>query len=395
MILPSGITIIGPEAFAFQGSLTTLELPETIKEIRYHAFFGCDINHEVNLFDVEIIGGGAFYSNDALTVSNFPKTLKEIGGAAFGKCSIEGELDFSQHTNLREIGYHAFLENKVTGLKLPAEIELGVGAFSGNQISELDLSNITRMPYEGYMSHTGDVFVNSFLQYYDRKDGVFNKNPYSMDEYVRREDVIYIPLGAFSDNKITKLILPSADRISGIGSYAFGNNQIEEFVIPANFKVIGTKAFSGNSPLKKIIFEEKSGNGIVGLDPFVFSGCNIEGNVEFPQSLEYIFDGAFKGNKINHLSFHGSPALFNFPFKDNPIEKVEGLDLNKKNEEKIKSILMLYARDEMSGYDYDFNYQYGVSDTFLFGSQSSTLLKNFFLEVLPMRENRIGEAIRM
>ena len=71
-----------------------------------------------------------------------PSTIEYIGEEAFINNSLSGELDFSNLTNLAEIGSFAFKENQITSIILPSSIELvGYGSFMWNPLKNVYLGN--------------------------------------------------------------------------------------------------------------------------------------------------------------------------------------------------------------------------------------------------------------
>ncbi|GMI18744.1 hypothetical protein TrLO_g14367 [Triparma laevis f. longispina] len=58
---------------------------------------------------VKIIGHGALWACTSLTAVSFPATLTSIGSWAFYACTILENVDLL-HTNLQELGEHAFYE---------------------------------------------------------------------------------------------------------------------------------------------------------------------------------------------------------------------------------------------------------------------------------------------
>ena len=71
-----------------------------------------------------------------------PNTIKYIGEEAFINNSLSGELDFSNLTNLIEIGGFAFRGNQITSIILPSSIlNVGYRAFYRNPLKNVYLGN--------------------------------------------------------------------------------------------------------------------------------------------------------------------------------------------------------------------------------------------------------------
>ncbi len=85
--IPSGVRVIGEDAFSGNLSMKTLMIPEGVEEIRYHAFSGCDMLERVNVADsVRIIGQAAFSDCGSLTDVTIGDGLVNLGGGVFAGC---------------------------------------------------------------------------------------------------------------------------------------------------------------------------------------------------------------------------------------------------------------------------------------------------------------------
>ena len=104
--LPAGLTVIPDYAFEACSSLTSINFPVTLKEIRMkafsgtaltefvapealhsiwsYAFEGCNALSEVELKNVRSLGDGAFLYCPELQSVTLPDTLTELGGDMFG-----------------------------------------------------------------------------------------------------------------------------------------------------------------------------------------------------------------------------------------------------------------------------------------------------------------------
>ena len=86
LVIPSGITTIGPNVFN-GGSFETITFHSGVTRIDYEAFYGCKNLKELNLpATVTYISDFAFCNCDTLTRLVFPSGLKTIGENAFRSC---------------------------------------------------------------------------------------------------------------------------------------------------------------------------------------------------------------------------------------------------------------------------------------------------------------------
>lgn len=100
------------ETFMGCGELTTVILPESLKEIGYAVFYECL----------------------SLTTVNLPQNLTKIGNYAFRFCRYVSSYNFP--TTLETIGMHAFINNfSLTEIVLPENLQsIGDGAFKNCNI---------------------------------------------------------------------------------------------------------------------------------------------------------------------------------------------------------------------------------------------------------------------
>lgn len=153
-IIPSGVLVIGEQAFSGCKGLTALTIPMGVTEIEAKAFYKCINLASVNLpASLTKIGSAAFYDCGSLCEITLPKALTYIGEEAFVNCAIQSITipdsveSINDHTfsgcaslseltlnyGLKTIGVNAFAN--CTALKdilIPATVtEIRGGAFAG------------------------------------------------------------------------------------------------------------------------------------------------------------------------------------------------------------------------------------------------------------------------
>ena len=124
VVVESGVTSIGAEAFFECGSIETVTLADTVKSIGTQAFVWCDSMVSINLPEgIKTIPDSAFWGCKSLKELTLPTTLKTIGEDAFYTCeSLErlvipegvtsiGELAFWQCYGLEEVSIPSTLVN--------------------------------------------------------------------------------------------------------------------------------------------------------------------------------------------------------------------------------------------------------------------------------------------
>ena len=125
--------IIGVYTFSGCSSLTSVNIPSSVTEIRDSTFPGCSSLTSVNIpSSVTKIGKNAFQYCTSLTSINIPSSVTEIGDKAFSNCTSLTSINIP--SSVTEIGDKAFSNCK--GLKsiyvfsenVPT---IGTGAFDG------------------------------------------------------------------------------------------------------------------------------------------------------------------------------------------------------------------------------------------------------------------------
>lgn len=108
--LSDGITEIGIKSFDICSNLKSIRLPDTLISIGYGAFWGCKSLEKIKLPDSLVnIDASAFDYCEKLNLVNkeFPKSLTSIGNHAFEQCFSLEKVDLSK-TNVQELGEEAF-----------------------------------------------------------------------------------------------------------------------------------------------------------------------------------------------------------------------------------------------------------------------------------------------
>jgi hypothetical protein len=120
--LPEGIDSIGDSAFANCVRLVDVSLPSTLTQIGEFAFAGCSALPGIQIHaGVTVIRNKTFASCESLREVGLPLNLKTIGGAAFVNCGFES-IDFPQ--SLAEIGPDAFAAcQNLVNIRIPNSVK--------------------------------------------------------------------------------------------------------------------------------------------------------------------------------------------------------------------------------------------------------------------------------
>ena len=107
VILSSGLTSIGSTAFSECSSLTSINIPSSVTSIGWYAFSRCSSLASVDIpSSVTFIGGGAFEYCSSLTSVTLPSGITSIGSSTFRWC--EGLTNINIPSSVTSIGDRAF-----------------------------------------------------------------------------------------------------------------------------------------------------------------------------------------------------------------------------------------------------------------------------------------------
>ena len=169
IIIEAGVESIGSNAFCTFGSLTAIELPETLKTIGEYAFGGCTLLPEIDLPDsltdigidafcscssltdivipdsTTTIAYGAFASCTALQSVTLPKTLTNLESGLFSGCSALTSIVIPEHVSIiKDSAFEGC--TALASITIPVSVtEIGSSAF-------INCENLTTVNYGGYMS---------------------------------------------------------------------------------------------------------------------------------------------------------------------------------------------------------------------------------------------------
>jgi hypothetical protein len=349
-IAPAGLTYIGQAAFLGCTSLSTIQLPKTIKELGSSAFSICGItsielpativkiggacfwscsslvkatvpysNNGGDLFSgcdnlttvivpegVTTIKDGAFYQLTSLTNIKLPSTITSIGTHAFYNCINLDSITIPE--GVTSIGQGAFWQNmKLKSVKIPSSLTtLEDAVFSS-------CSLLTSLVFpKGLTTIKRDVFGGcSGLTTITIPYGNDISNGYNIFGGCSKLKTIIIPDGLTSIKNyafngcpanVTTFKIPAS--VKSIGNQAFaGCTGIDSISIPDSVTSIGTYAFSGCTGLKFLSMP----SSVTKLGMYSFQNCGNLTTINLPATLSVIDEGVFSGcSGLTSISFPAS-----------------------------------------------------------------------------------------
>ena len=355
IIIPDGVEKISKYVFRDCPSITSVTIPESVKEIGERAFDGCTNLKSLNISDgVEKIDEYAFDECRSLTSVSIPSSVKEIGECAFADCDLSAvEVDANNRNYMSEDGV-LYNKDKTEIILYPNEknaasyaipygvTSIAVAAFedceslervdipeSVNEIGACAFTkciNLTSLiipegvtELNGYMVVDCEKLasINIPESVTNISWGVFDGTAYYNDESNWTDDVLYI------DN----CLIEALDTLSGDYQIKDGTRVIAEAAmyyddgvtsvsIPESVIGIGWGAFEGTEFYKddanwdndvlyidnclidaksslKGYYRVKDSTRLIAGD--AFGGCNYITDIAVPPSVKYINDEAFNG----------------------------------------------------------------------------------------------------
>jgi len=317
------VDIIGATAFNNAGGITSITLPETVRQIEDSAISFCDDLVAVELNDgLMIIGDNCFVSNNALTEITIPASVCYIGNYSFDSCSSLRSIVFKGMCPVFDgIAFDSLPDDAV--IYVPDDqVESYCAAFAGMGLSfniqpsgenaeNYDFSNDPEL--FGIDAETGTVYC---FEGYDVRVDV----PAEIGGVAVRA----VDSQAFLDNRyLCYLTLPEGVEI--IGDSAFeGCVRLVHVELPSTLKHIGNRAFANGLQASRLILPEglesigdeafywavrltavELPQGLKTIGTSAFNGCSWLEEVYIPDSVESIGDNAFANSGVSYVVFEG------------------------------------------------------------------------------------------
>lgn len=307
--LPDTLTSMARAAFR-STALTKVTLPESLTVVETYAFSACNLGEVTMHGMLEVIKSSAFSQNVNLTSIDIPESVREIGNGAFYGTGLKFVFI---PASVITISLDAF--SGISGLV--AYIEHAQRPAGWNEF----WTGSATPKYWG----VSEIGLQGDFNYY-KKDGksVITKYTGSESNVVIPENLGDAPVAeigknAFSNTAadIASVAFESGSNFKTIQEYAFSSSRIAEIYLPESIELIGEYAFYGSLKLEKVNFAalQATDNPVLtGIGKYAFSGCaslwrigqTYEGGFRtgIPVSLTQVSEGAFSMTAITVFYLH-------------------------------------------------------------------------------------------
>lgn len=308
--LPDTVTSIGSEAFKKCRNLTKLSLPASVAQIGSCAFVDCSALTEFTVAAANqafAADGGVLYSLDRKTLIacpagkrldsfSIPETVTCIADGAFS--ANDALLTLRMPNGLTELGACALQgASSLRSVQLPKLLSrIGTKAFAGcEQLAKInvDSANQTFFVQDGVL--------------YDRKTGTLLQCPPAAEMTTLNvpAGIFHIAESAVADCKqLTHVNFPQGLRT--VGPFAFsGCSGLRSVVLPASVSLVNSFAFSQCSALQLVVLPD----GGAELGYGAFSGCTGIRTAVFGKTMGTTATSAFPtGSKMTVYGYADTPV---------------------------------------------------------------------------------------
>lgn len=277
VIIPDTVKRIGGYAFKNCTTVTTIEFPDSVEEIGNGAFYGCTALETLTLPEtVTKIGVKAFQNCTNLKNLNWPSNLTYVPADAFWNCSSFN--DFGLFENVEIISGGAFWRCGALIIDDFGDNLKEIGDFAFTDLSEFGSSG------NSAVINTENLPEN--LEYIGNRALAYNK---SLKKIKIPENIKHIGEGAFAYSSLEQVDLP--DNLKEISKGAFACTSLRSIDLPPKLEKIGDVAFMECLNLEKIEFPDT----VTYIGDGAFKACESLTELKIPPKLETINKRAFAG----------------------------------------------------------------------------------------------------
>lgn len=303
LIIAEGTRGIAEETFIRCSGLTSVTIPNSVKNIGRAAFSNCTGLTSINIPNsVTNIGESAFYECEGLTELTIPSSLTNIGEYSFSGCT--GLTSVTIPNSVKNIGQAAFSGcTGLTSISIPNSVtNIEESAFAGCEgLTDLTIPSSVKSIGKGAFSNCNNlssISVEKENLFYDSRDNcnaIIESNSNTLIIGCKNtnipNNVQLIGKSAFEGcSGLTSIAIPSS--VISIGDFAFnGCIGLTSISIPDGVTEIGWSAFENCTGLASVTLAKS----LTTISYYAFSGCTSLTSIDIPNSVETIYFGAFQG----------------------------------------------------------------------------------------------------
>ena len=285
--IPDSVTEIGANAFYGCSGLTSIAIPDSVTTIGESAFCGCTGLTNVTIPDsVTSIGGSAFFGCTGLTSVTIPDSVTSIGSDAFYGCESIISITVSPDNPVynSQNNCNAIIETKtntlIIGCKstvIPDSVtSIGNSAFSY-------CTGLTSVTIPDSVTYIGENAFKgckglTILGYADS----------TAESYAKTNQIPFVSIAKWTYSKKTCTLSFSGTGTTGY-DYPWKKYPVKEIIIEEGMTEIYAGAFEGLTDLTKITIP----NGVNTIGENAFYGCEKLKTVTVPKSVTTIGEKAF------------------------------------------------------------------------------------------------------
>lgn len=292
--------------------ITSIAIPQTIKEFGNNAFEGCSSLKTLAIPEgVTKIPKYSFARCGSLTNISLPSTITELGICAFELCGSLKSLTIPE--SVTSLGDACFRWTGFEMLDIPANVtSIGNSCFDSGDLRILRMMPTTPPTCLGGLGLSSDAIIyveNNAIDAYKGTEPWNNYEIKSTDEYPIGDIIVDGLKYRIYPNKEAELLSNNYDiegdfiipseftysnetyNVTGIGMRCFSNcDNITNITLPETITKLGDNAFEGCSALTSITIP----NGITKIPRSCFGGCRKLANISLPSSIKELGDYAFE-----------------------------------------------------------------------------------------------------
>lgn len=286
--VPPEVEIIRPNAFSKASNtlLQVLFVQSSLTKIRHSAFCNCSRLLWLNFSqcsNLREIGKNVFYGCSSLSYLVLPLSIQSVKDYAFSQCKSLTTLFIDNSSELNYIGKRAFENTAITTFFITNNLKfIGDNAFYDSKMKNFELNKW----HKYYTNHSGALYTK------DLKTLVHYPKELISDQFNFTKETENVQQFAFINiNSINKIKLSPSIKELKNGTFANSHIQSFDFTSAINLESIGPNCFYKNDRIQTINLE--SNNKLKTIGEYSFYGCSSLKHVKLSTSVEKISDFSF------------------------------------------------------------------------------------------------------